>query len=184
MAMHCQEASERMHLAIDGMLEPSRLQELEEHLAACPACRQRHDSLHEAVALMDASQMAEPPSDMTSRVMREIRARQRRRHLILTWARVAMWAILAVAMAALAVLAVSTAQEMLSSNQSIYASVLRNVLALYQFGMSIARGMRVILVALFRQTNTGMLAIYAVLATVVAIAWVRVVVARGASGQA
>ena len=95
-----------------------------------------------------------------------------------------MWAILAVAMATLAVLAVSTAQEMLSSNQSIYASVLRNVLALYQFGMSIARGMRVILVALFGQTNIGMLAIYAALATVVAIAWVRVVVARGASARA
>ncbi|MGC9359141.1 MAG: anti-sigma factor family protein [Anaerolineae bacterium] len=172
-----------MHLAIDGMLEPAEQYELERHLAECSACRQRYERLSEAVALLQASQMVEPPLGMPDRVMHEIRLHKRRKRRMLAWARGIMWALLVIALAAIAILAVPAAQEMLASDQSVYASIVRNLLSLYQFGLGLASGMRVILVALFGQTSTATLAIYATLAAGVATVWLRVI-ARGASMRA
>ncbi len=181
--MHCHEVSEYMHLAIDGTLEPATQHELDQHLAECASCKQRYERLNQAVAFLQASQMAEPPSGMRDRVMHDIRIRRRRRRRMLAWARGIMWALLAIALGALAVLALPAAREMLASDQSVYASIVRSVLIFYQFGLGLAGGMRVILMALFGRTGTATLAIYAALAAAVATAWLRVIV-RGASVRA
>jgi anti-sigma factor RsiW len=183
MAMHCQEASERMHLAIDGMLEPTQQYELERHLAECIACKRRYEHLNQAVAFLQASRMAEPPSGMHGRVMHRVRMRKQRRRQVLAWARGIMWALLVIALAALAMLALPAAREMLVLDQSAYASIVRSLLILYQFGLGLAVGMRVILAALFGQASSVTLAVYAALAAGVATIWLRVI-ARAASVRA
>lgn len=175
MAMHCQEASERMSLAADRMLTPKEIRELEEHLETCDLCQQKYRALGAVDSLLADPWLADPPADMSSRVMHRIRIHKHRRRLILAWARGAMWVVIAAATVTLVTLAIATAREALEPGQSLYADVLRSLITIYQLGISIARGIRVILAAFLGQTTASLVALYAALAGLMAMAWVRLV---------
>lgn len=66
-----------------GGLEPEEFDEVEDHLAACAACRDEVAQLVELPALLDAAahDPARAPADLRQRVLR--RARPRRRGLVL-----------------------------------------------------------------------------------------------------
>ena len=81
MARECEKTRETMHRALDGELGPEESARLDEHLAACPACRREYDALTRAVAAFEAAPRLEPSPDFAASVMNRARlakARQAR----------------------------------------------------------------------------------------------------------
>ncbi len=66
--------SEMMSMALDGLLDPNSLQEVEEHVATCPTCGQKWQSMQRASRLLAASEMPGPPLGFSTRVERELAA--------------------------------------------------------------------------------------------------------------
>lgn len=73
----CGEAAELLSAQLDGALDPSGQAELEEHLAQCPSCRALQadfQAIHSALLDAAAHWTAEPPEDLTRKVMDRVRA--------------------------------------------------------------------------------------------------------------
>ena len=181
--MRCREASERLSLAADGQLAAEELRVLNEHIEGCMACQQTQQRLVSVDALLTSPRTVEPPASMTNQVMDRVRAHKRRRALVLAWSRRAMWLVIIAATAALVAIAFSSAQDLLRSESSVYASLVRSLLAVIQLGGTLARGMQVVGSALVQRMNLAILAMYAALAIAVAAVWMRLV-ARGPLGAA
>jgi predicted anti-sigma-YlaC factor YlaD len=72
--MDCEEAKRLLEEGQDGLLETPESRRLEEHLAACPACRRERDALAALdAALADALPVQAPPY-LAAAVMRKVRA--------------------------------------------------------------------------------------------------------------
>ncbi len=183
MAMRGHKASERLSLAADGQFTAEELRVLNEHDKGCVACQRMQQRLTAVDALLASPRMVEPPASMTNQVMDRVRAHKRRRALVLAWSRRAMWLVIVAATAALVAIALSSAQDVLRSESSVYASLVRSLLAAIQLGSTLARGMQVIGSAIVQRMNLAILAMYAALAIAVAALWMRLV-ARGPLGAA
>jgi len=100
MANECDISREMMHGALDGDLEAGERERFDAHLAACPACRRRYETLARAVAAFEASPRVEPSAAFTAGVMRRVReakARQARKRRVFSWATAGATAALAAA---------------------------------------------------------------------------------------
>ena len=84
----CERAWELLSQQLDGPLSPQEMQELEEHLASCPACRKEQEELKQLDrALRDLGDIP-APADFTQRVMDQVRAEsQKRPKVISLWRR-------------------------------------------------------------------------------------------------
>jgi anti-sigma factor RsiW len=78
MANECKKYEEEMHRALDDELGPEERARLEEHLAACPACRRDYAALERAVAAFEAAPRLEPSPTFAVGVMRRVRAAKAR----------------------------------------------------------------------------------------------------------
>jgi len=84
MTADCSEYTPLLSAAADGVLSPEEQSRLADHLACCPACRERYAQtllIHETLSAWEAP---EPPGDLTAAVMARIRSeravrRKRRR---------------------------------------------------------------------------------------------------------
>ena len=70
--------AEGLSLYLDASLPAGERRRVEDHLEACPECRQRLDGLRLVVAGLGRLPTAVPPEDMAARVAREIHLRGRR----------------------------------------------------------------------------------------------------------
>ena len=70
--------AESLSLYLDATLPPAVRRQVQDHLDACPACRQRLDGLRRVVAGIGRLPTAVPPDDLAARVGREIDLRGRR----------------------------------------------------------------------------------------------------------
>jgi anti-sigma factor RsiW len=89
MANGCNKYREEMHRVLDGELDSEERSGLDEHLAACPACRRDYEALKRAVAAFEAAPRLEPSPAFAAGVMRRVRAaeaRQARARRFFSWA--------------------------------------------------------------------------------------------------
>lgn len=70
----CERAWELLNLQLDGALSPQEEQELEEHLASCPACRKEREELAQMSQALRGLGEVQVPADFTQRVMEQVRA--------------------------------------------------------------------------------------------------------------
>lgn len=70
----CERAWELLNLHLDGALSPQEEQELEEHLASCPACRKEQEELAQMSQALRGLGEVQVPADFTQRVMEQVRA--------------------------------------------------------------------------------------------------------------
>lgn len=70
--MLCHDICEMLSPYIDGMLDPSRIALVEEHIAACPKCRQEYDDLTAAVEMVRELPEVNPPSDFSAKLYQQI----------------------------------------------------------------------------------------------------------------
>jgi len=77
---HGEEMTALMSLALDGLLENSDRQRLEEHVATCAACQQEWEAMQQISALFQASPQVGPSLGFATRVERRLgeQTRQRR----------------------------------------------------------------------------------------------------------
>lgn len=78
--MSCEEALERMMMALDGDLSAEDEEALAAHLEVCGPCRARWERLQAAEALLRSAPLVSPPPGFVGRVMARVdrrRARQR-----------------------------------------------------------------------------------------------------------
>ena len=74
--MDCEHAAELISAQLDGELTPAETAMLEAHLEQCPPCRAlRRDfqALHQVLLESAAQWQAEPPADLTQRVLERVR---------------------------------------------------------------------------------------------------------------
>lgn len=72
----CEHAAEWISAQLDGELPPAELARLEAHLEQCPSCRALQKdllALHQALLEAAAQWQAEPPADLTQRVLERVR---------------------------------------------------------------------------------------------------------------
>lgn len=79
----CRELIEFLHAYLDGELEPGRRRLFEEHLAACPPCRDYLDSYRATVALAGVAFEGcapddPPPGEVPEELVRAVLAARRR----------------------------------------------------------------------------------------------------------
>ncbi len=70
----CDKYIELINAALDGACSPAETAELEDHLAACPACKALYEELKTIRDAMAALPTAEPPADLKDRIMAAIEA--------------------------------------------------------------------------------------------------------------
>ena len=68
-----------MSLALDGLLDADGQRLMEQHLAACPACRAEWASMRQVSTLFEQSPMAGPPLGFAVRVERRLEERAQKR---------------------------------------------------------------------------------------------------------
>lgn len=84
----CERAWELLSQQLDGPLSPQERQELEEHLASCPACRNDREELIQMDQALRGLGEMEAPAGFTQRVMDQVRAEsQKRPKVIPLWRR-------------------------------------------------------------------------------------------------
>ena len=71
---HCEEYIELISAAVDGALSPREREELDLHLAACPACRSLYEELRSLHAALAAMPPVETPPGLSGRVMDAVAA--------------------------------------------------------------------------------------------------------------
>lgn len=82
----CERAWELLSQQLDEPLSPQEKQELEEHLAACPACRKEQEELAQLDEALRGLKEIEAPADFAARVMDQVRAEPREsRKVIPLW---------------------------------------------------------------------------------------------------
>jgi predicted anti-sigma-YlaC factor YlaD len=97
--MECDTCREWMSLWLDGRLVQAEIEQVEEHVAACPDCRTALDALRHVDRLLSAAPPVLPAPGFTLRFQARLAARHRRRR---TWA-----GILTLGLATLGILLVS-----------------------------------------------------------------------------
>lgn len=70
----CERAWELLNLQLDGALSPQEEQELEKHLASCPACQKEREELAQMSQALRGLGEVQVPADFTQRVMEQVRA--------------------------------------------------------------------------------------------------------------
>lgn len=84
----CERAWELLSRQLDEPLSPQETQELEEHLASCPACHKDREELIQLDQVLRRLGELEAPADFTQRVMDQVRAEpQERPKVIPLWRR-------------------------------------------------------------------------------------------------
>lgn len=91
----CERAWELLNLQLDGALSPQEEQELEEHLASCPACRKDQEELAQMSQALRGLGEVQVPADFTQRVMEQVRAESQEKPKVISlqrrrWARTLM----------------------------------------------------------------------------------------------
>jgi len=112
--------TDRLSEYVDGELDPATRAELEAHLATCASCRATRDELQRVVARARGIGYREPAADLWAAIETSITAntpRRGRRHVTLSWAR------LAVAAAIVAVLAGGFAWTLATRRQADVATL-------------------------------------------------------------
>ena len=61
--MKCNDITQQMSEALDGLLDAKQQAAFDAHLAACPACREGFDALRETVAQLHDLPAVTPPAD-------------------------------------------------------------------------------------------------------------------------
>ena len=112
--MDCREARRRLSAMVDGRLDPSGVEPLEEHLAACPACGTAARLLEEVRHHYAGLPRPAAPGGLTSRVMARIAESGARNRVLAPLLRLST-------AAAAALLFVTTAGIVLSSKPSVPA---------------------------------------------------------------
>jgi predicted anti-sigma-YlaC factor YlaD len=74
-----EQISELMSLALDGLLVAKDEQELQRHLAVCPACRAEWQAMEDISALFEGSEMVGPPLGFAIRVDRRLVEKEKKR---------------------------------------------------------------------------------------------------------
>src|SRR5690242_8090140 len=74
--MSCKASADLLSLRLDGLLEPSKSYELDDHLKNCADCRGTWNGLQEADMLLrlSAKQPVAPPPDFVAKVMVKVAA--------------------------------------------------------------------------------------------------------------
>lgn len=81
--MRCEEAVERMSLALDGGVSDPEWERVQAHIQACQACAQTWLALQQVDRLLRAAPLAVPPSDFARRAARvALETERRRRRLV------------------------------------------------------------------------------------------------------
>lgn len=78
----CEKMLETMSAAVDGQASEAELRELEQHLAACPACRSDYAALRATVKAVRELPPAPAPADLAQRVRQRL---ERKKTPILAW---------------------------------------------------------------------------------------------------
>ena len=76
--LSCEEALEQMSQALDGPLPLEKQEELEAHLAACPACRDDYQALLQMERALEEMGETPAPPELSARVMAQVRTESRR----------------------------------------------------------------------------------------------------------
>ena len=106
--MRCDEAAERITALVDGELPPAEREELERHLAACPACREARAAEEAVAARLRAAGRPPLPPGFTADVMRKVASAapasgQPRGRVLPLWPLVAAFSAVAAAVVAMVV---------------------------------------------------------------------------------
>lgn len=75
----CERAWELLSQQLDEPLSPQEKQELEEHLAACPACRRDQEELEQLDQALRNLEDIQAPADFTQRVMAQVQQEAQRK---------------------------------------------------------------------------------------------------------
>jgi len=102
--MNCPDAAERITALVDGELPPAEREELERHLAGCPACREARAAEEAVAARLRAAPRPALPDGFAAAVMAKVGAERPKGRVIPLWPLVA--AATAVAAAVVAMIAV------------------------------------------------------------------------------
>ena len=73
MKEECKKNFERISEYLDGELGPDDCQQIEQHLKACPECRDCFDALKKTIDLCRKSAREEIPGDMRKRLRSKLR---------------------------------------------------------------------------------------------------------------
>ena len=106
--LQCNEYTEWMSLAQDGMLNRAQMNLLQMHIAACPPCLGIWESMTEISRVFHAAEMVEPAPGFVARVQARLAYRRERRR------RTMVWLLLGIGTIALAFLAMPSLLEALS----------------------------------------------------------------------
>jgi predicted anti-sigma-YlaC factor YlaD len=71
--------TEMMSLALDGLLDEAGQEQLQGHLAGCPACRAEWEAMQAVSVLFEGSASVGPPLGFALRVERKLEAKQKKR---------------------------------------------------------------------------------------------------------
>jgi len=72
--MQCHDVHEWMSLKLDGRLPPDQEQEMQAHLALCPACAEEWATWRHLAVLFEGAPLAQPPEDFAVRVLAHLHA--------------------------------------------------------------------------------------------------------------
>ena len=81
--MNCEEANQSLDAYLDGELEPGKQRELEQHLNACPECRELLEQQRQFRAFFTANAPRyKAPSQLKARVIARVRTERSQPKLI------------------------------------------------------------------------------------------------------
>lgn len=80
--MRCQQATELMSLALDGLLDEEGRQTLEAHFAICVLCQRTWAAMQQLSTFLSAAPMIGPSPGFATRVTERIVRQQKRRQLV------------------------------------------------------------------------------------------------------
>lgn len=80
--MRCEEALELLSARLDGELTAQEERELEDHLSACPACRELGEELSALHFSFEELEDEQAPEDLAARVMERVRELEREKKVV------------------------------------------------------------------------------------------------------
>ena len=82
----CDQYSEWMSLALDGLLDSTQMRQLHQHLEECPTCQLQWEAMNELSRLFYAAPMLAPAPGFAARFQARLAYREERRHQAIIWA--------------------------------------------------------------------------------------------------
>lgn len=73
--MNCKKVFFRLHAYVDGEMPAELMREMDEHLGACPACRDQVERIRQARDILDSLSIPPVPQGFSDRVMAEAKRR-------------------------------------------------------------------------------------------------------------